>query len=139
MKKLHDGLDGTICRQALWCGLALLVAGCDKASQMSPGVPASPGTGNGREVVVPAAPDLPPEGSAAVKESLATPQSPGGGGLPGLSGKGRSEMAGRSQGARAGAGIAGGLGGSSGLGLTGSFPAKGASAGGGSGGAGLSP
>jgi hypothetical protein len=102
-------------------GLALLAAmaltACDKAvTSGNANAPGSPGTGNAREVVAPAAPDTPPGGSSAQAGSAS------GTAVMGATGGGGSYSP------HSGTGTAGGLGGSSGLGMTGSFPAAGASA-----------
>ena len=139
MQHLQHAIGGTTARQVMALCLALLLAlalaGCDKAVQIHPNAPASKGTGNAREVLAPAAADAPSAGPAGLQGSLARAgsQDPGRDAVPGLSGKGTSDMGGRSQGKRVGVRTGGGLGGSSGLGLTGSFPANGASAGTGSG------
>lgn len=98
-------------RDARAWGLALLAAlaltACDQAvTSGNANAPGSPGTGNAREVVAPAAPDTAPGGTAVM----------------GATGSGGSRSP------HSGTGTAGGLGGSSGLGMTGSFPASGASA-----------
>ncbi len=100
-------------RDARAWGLALLAAlaltACDKAvTSGNANAPGSPGTGNAREVVAPAAPDTARGGTAVM----------------GATGSGGSY----SPHSGTGTGTAGGLGGSSGLGMTGSFPASGASA-----------
>ena len=118
-------------RSAQACGLALLAAltlvACDKGVQGNWNAPGSPGTGNSREVVEPAAADTPAGGPSGVAGSLRHPGSSGGDAVPGVTGKGTSDVGGRSQTAQAGVGTAGGLGGNSGLGMTGSFPAVGTS------------
>lgn len=102
-------------------GLALLSAmaltGCDQAvTGGNANAPGSPGTGNARELVAPAAVDTP------------------GGGGPGMPGPGQGTAvmgatgSGGGQSPQWGTGTAGGLGGSSGIGMTGSFPAGAASA-----------
>ena len=134
MQHPHHVIDGTA-RHALALCLALLVAlalaGCDKSAQVNQNAPGSRGTGIAREVLAPAAADAPSAGPAGLQGSLARAGSQDAGreDVPGLSGKGTSDMGRRSRGARVGVHTAGGLGGSSGLGLTGSFPANGASAG----------
>ena len=96
-------------------GLALLAAlaltACDKAvTSGNANAPGSPGIGNAREVVAPAAPYTARGGTAVM----------------GATGSGGSYSP--HSGTGTGTGTAGGLGGSSGLGMTGSFPASGASA-----------
>lgn len=135
MQHPRDAIDGTTARHALALCLALLaalaLAGCDKSAQVNPKAPGSPGTGNARVVLAPAAADAPSAGPGGLQGPLARAgsQDAGRDAVPGLSGKGTSDMGARSHGARVGVRTAGGLGGSSGLGLTGSFPANGASAG----------
>ena len=118
-------------RRAQASGLALLavltLVACDQGVRGNPNSPGSPGTGNSREVVAPAAADTPTGGPSKVVGSLRHPGSSGGDAIPGVTGKGTSDTGGRSQTAQAGVGTAGGLGGNSGLGMTGSFPAVGTS------------
>ncbi len=116
-------------------GLTLLAvlatSACDKATNSgNANAPGSPGTGNPREVVAPAAADTPPGGPSGVKASLPHSGSSGGDAVSGTTGRGTTDVGGRSTGAQVGGGTAGGLGGNSGLGMTGSFPANAASSGG---------
>ena len=119
-------------RAALAGGLALLAAltlvACDKGVHGNPNAPGSPSTGNVRELTAPSAADTPAGGPSGVARSLPHPGSSGRDAVPGVTGKGTSDIGGRSHTAQAGGGTAGGLGGKSGLGMTGSFPAAGASA-----------
>lgn len=103
-----------------------LLAGCnrgaDSGATSNANAPGSPGTGNDRVSVQPAAPDGPPGGPSGIKGSAPHTGSSGGDTVPGTTGTGTAGAS-----TSPGSGLQGGLG-ASGTGLTGSFPAGGASA-----------
>lgn len=95
---------------ALALSLAACGRGADSGATANPVAPGSPGTGNDRVVVQPAAPDGPTGGPPGVKGSVAHPGSSGSDVAAGVTGKGTDGASGGGAVAQPGTGLGGGLG-----------------------------
>lgn len=83
----------------------LALGACSKQAENNAVAPGRPGTGNGVEVVKPAAPDSPPSGSSGSSGAVPHTGSSGGDATPGVTGSGTASKAP----APTGSGLDGGL------------------------------